>query len=231
MFVAALLVVVPQTTMGSLVTIEYQIGTKAIEDDGTVWAEYWSDWASDGNEAEVTYEDMSWPGIIAIRIVAPGYHVEYQIGTKAIEDDGTVWAEYLSDWASDGNEAEVTYEDMSWPGIFSMRAIFEAPKGATIDMDPNTLNLKSKGKWVTGYIGPPGNYNVDDVNINTVLLEDSIPIEWSVAQKDILMVKFDRSELEDKLSPGTFNLKVTGELKDGTTFEGYSDEIRVIDPS
>jgi len=44
------------------------------------------------------------------------------------------------------------------------------------------------------------------------------------------MVKFDRSEVEDMLSPGTYNLKVGGELMDETLFEGYSDEIRVIDP-
>jgi hypothetical protein len=44
------------------------------------------------------------------------------------------------------------------------------------------------------------------------------------------MIKFDRSEVEDMLVPGTYNLKVTGELEDGTKFEDYSDEIRVIDP-
>ncbi len=49
-------------------------------------------------------------------------------------------------------------------------------------------------------------------------------------QGDILMVKFDRSEVEDMLVPGTYNLKVTGELLDGTGFEGYSDEVRVIGP-
>ncbi len=47
---------------------------------------------------------------------------------------------------------------------------------------------------------------------------------------DELGCKFDRSEVEDMLSTGTNNLKVAGELIDGTTFEGYSDEIRVIDP-
>jgi hypothetical protein len=30
--------------------------------------------------------------------------------------------------------------------------------------------------------------------------------------------------------PGTYNLKVTGELLDGMGFEGFSDEVRVIDP-
>ncbi len=101
---------------------------------------------------------------------------------------------------------------------------------ATFDIDPNTLNLKSKGRWITAYITLPGDYKITDIDINTVVLEDTIPAEWGDTQGDILMVKFDRSDVEDMLSPGTYNLKVTGELTDGTEFEGYSDEIRVIDP-
>lgn len=62
------------------------------------------------------------------------------------------------------------------------------------------------------------------------MLEDSIPAEWGDVQGEKLMVKFDRWEVEDMLSPGTYNLKVSWKLTDGTVFEGYSDEIRVIDP-
>ena len=61
------------------------------------------------------------------------------------------------------------------------------------------------------------------------MLEDTIPAEWGDIQAETLMVKFDRSEVEDMLSPGTYNLKVSGELVDGTSFEGYSDEMRVIE--
>jgi parallel beta-helix repeat protein len=100
----------------------------------------------------------------------------------------------------------------------------------SIDIDPNTLNLKSKGKWITCYIMPNEPYGPSDIDISTILLEDTIPAEWGDIQGDTLMVKFDRSEVEDMLPVGTYNLKVTGELADGTSFEGYSDEIRVIDP-
>jgi hypothetical protein len=100
---------------------------------------------------------------------------------------------------------------------------------SNIDIDPDTLNLKSKGRWITCYIDLPA-YNVNDIDISTVLLEDTIPAEWGDIQGETLMVKFDRSDVEDMLSPGTYNLKVTGELSDGTKFEGYSDEIRVIEP-
>ncbi len=100
----------------------------------------------------------------------------------------------------------------------------------TVDIDPNTLNLKSKGRWITCYIDLPTGYDVNDIDISTIMLEDTIPAEWGDIQGDTLMVKFDRSDVEDMLSPGTYNFKVTGELTDGTKFEGYSDEIRVIEP-
>jgi uncharacterized delta-60 repeat protein len=118
----------------------------------------------------------------------------------------------------------------TYPDFIAIKYSQEFPGlQASIDIDPDTLNLKSKGRWITCYIDLPGN-DVNDIDISTILLEDTIPAEWGDIQNDTLMVKFDRSEIEDMLSPGTYNLKVSGELTEGTSFEGYSDEIRVIDP-
>lgn len=98
-----------------------------------------------------------------------------------------------------------------------------------IDIDPDTLNLKSKGRWITAYITLNSYCDLNDIEINTVMLEDIIPAEWGdIQNNDTLMVKFDRLQVEDMLSPGTYNLKVTGKLTDGMAFEGYSAEIRVI---
>lgn len=107
---------------------------------------------------------------------------------------------------------------------------------ATIDIDPDTLNLNSTGNWITCYIELPDGYDVEDINISTILLNDTIPAEnhpTNISDYDNdgipdLMVKFDRQEVIDILEPGeNVEITVAGELVDGTRFEGI-DYIRVI---
>jgi len=106
---------------------------------------------------------------------------------------------------------------------------------ATVDFDPDTLNLKSKGKVVTGYVELAEGYDVSDINVSTILLNDSVSAEAkpiSIGDYDVdgvpdLMVKFDRSDVQDVLEPGDeVEVTVSGELTDGTLFEG-TDTIRV----
>lgn len=115
---------------------------------------------------------------------------------------------------------------------------------ATIDIDPDTLNLKSNGAFVTAYIELPEGYDVADIDLTTVQVESAPaitdtkydfvtdPAQYLVDHDEngILehMVKFDRSEVAAILSPeDAVELTVTGELTDGTLFES-SDTIRVI---
>jgi hypothetical protein len=116
---------------------------------------------------------------------------------------------------------------------------------AEVDCDPDTLNLKSKGKWITCYIEFPSGFGVRDINLSSVLLEDILPPEMdekygfvSSEASYIMdhdndgveerMVKFDRQELIKMLQAGEYSFKLTGSLFDGTVFEGNSDIIRVI---
>jgi hypothetical protein len=119
---------------------------------------------------------------------------------------------------------------------------------ADIDFDPDTLNLRSRGRWATVYIELPNGYDPGDIDPTTVLLEDTIsPVldqKYGFVAHDVSyvvdhdgdgimerMLKFSRSEVHAIVSPGVYNFKVSGELEDGTEFEGYSDPIRVIDPA
>ena len=120
--------------------------------------------------------------------------------------------------------------------FYSLSAVLTVPLPAIIDLEPNTLNLKSKGKWITCYIELPDDYDVAEIDVSTVMLE-TIPAEDSPTEVgdydddgiSDLMVKFDRQALIQYLdgATGDITLTVTGELTDGTPFEG-SDTIRVI---
>ena len=108
---------------------------------------------------------------------------------------------------------------------------------ATIDIDPDTLNLNSKGKWITCYIELPGDYDVEDIEVSTIKLNDEVPAEsrpTGIGDCDgdgivELMVKFDRSAVQEILEAGDdVEITVTGELDVDTKFEG-NDTIRVID--
>ena len=104
---------------------------------------------------------------------------------------------------------------------------------AEVDIEPNVINLKSRGKWLTCYIWLDEEYNVADIDPDSVVLEfleDEIEAEWMWFDEDeqVAMAKFSRPELQEMLEPGEeVELTVTGELADGTPFEG-TDVIKVI---
>ena len=74
---------------------------------------------------------------------------------------------------------------------------------ATIDFDPNTLNKKSNGNWVTVYIELPAGYNVNNIIISSIRLQGTIHAEpWPYCIGDYdndgipdLMVKFKRADV------------------------------------
>lgn len=113
----------------------------------------------------------------------------------------------------------------------------------TFEACPRVLNLQSKGKWITAFIELPEGYDVDDIKVTTILLNDTVPAELRlVAIGDYdedgipdLMVKFDRAQVASYILDNidmeerfmTITLTITGYLNDDTMFQG-SDTIRII---
>jgi hypothetical protein len=109
------------------------------------------------------------------------------------------------------------------------------PIVATIDIHPNVLNFKSKGNWMTIYITLPNEYDVNNININTVLLNDEVPASTKTEIIDIdndnlldLMIKFSRNLVKNTLELQEFCIiSITGKMFEGNEFEG-TDIIKLI---
>ena len=162
-------------------------------------------------------------------------------------EDGTIWvadhnAHQVVKLDSDGVEMlrVGAYDTFLWP---TPRALYVPVISATVNIDPDTLNSKSKGRRITACIQLPEEYDPEDIDATTILLNDTIqPVldpkydfvtnssEYLVDHNEdgILerMVKFDRAEVMALLNIGEATLTVTGEVN-GTPFEG-TDTIRVI---
>ncbi|MEW6222692.1 MAG: hypothetical protein AB1476_05240, partial [Candidatus Hadarchaeota archaeon] len=105
---------------------------------------------------------------------------------------------------------------------------------AIVDIDPNTLNLKSKGMWITAYIELPEGHP-EDIDTNSVKLNGAVSVESSTSYGFVkdqqlvdrdadglpeLMVKFDRSAVQKLLQPGNVKLTIGGNFVDLLPFEG-----------
>ena len=171
--------------------------------------------------------------------------------------DGSI-VSYEWDWDADGNfdestdSATITHTWIEpYSGTIVLRvkdnegatstdsAYVEVGAGsllAEVDINPDVLNPKSKGNWITSYIELPEGYAAENIDVSTVTLEGIISAESSPTQVGDhdddgipdLMVKFDRQVLIGYLggATGEVTLTLTGDV-DGKPFEG-SDTIIVI---
>jgi hypothetical protein len=129
-----------------------------------------------------------------------------------------------------------TMAHINLPILASEFPLYPSPAAleAIIDINPNTLNLKSKGKYFTCYIELPEGYNAKDIDLSSILLENyDRPHESSIGDYDEngileLRLKFKKSTLKEWIEPGDeVEISVSGQLYNGIQFEG-SDVIRVI---
>lgn len=145
-----------------------------------------------------------------------GYGFEYEAGK-------------LTGFISDGSRF-IFRELFSAQYLLMNLIVVPEPVSAIIDINPNTLNLSSKARWIDCRIRLPEDCNAAGINTDSVLLEKRVKadsISFSQRQQRAT-VKFNRSALADILEPGEVEVLVTGYLVNGAYFEGM-DMIRVID--
>lgn len=115
---------------------------------------------------------------------------------------------------------------------------------ATEQISPQALNLRSRGRWITGYIELPEDVDVNSINVSSILLNGTIAVDQSGPANigdhtnngiPDLMVKFDlkvvtsliRQNYVSRWIFGTAQVDISGKLNDGTAFEG-NNKINVI---
>ena len=176
---------------------------------------------------------------------------------------GNYWSDYLSRypgaqeiddsgiWDTPYNIDETNQDN--YPLIEPWAAPTPSGITAKVEIDPQTLNLKSNGKWITAHIQLPEEYDPADIDASTILLNGTIapvfdhPKHGSVESTSKylvshngkgageLTVRFDRTSVASWIYQNVgrqhdVSLTITGEFKDGTPFEG-TDTIYALWPS
>ncbi|HUS72378.1 MAG TPA: hypothetical protein VMY06_04865 [Sedimentisphaerales bacterium] len=157
--------------------------------------------------------------------------------TQAVELNGEVYA-----LASDSIDAGSIPAD-----VYLITTVPEPVIEALIDIDPDTLNKKSHGKWITVYITLPDGFDVGTIDTSSIAItsligetcdpqyaqEADLSFTPQVGDRDEdgildLTVKFDRQVLLANLCLDDVSITIEGELTTGELFSG-SDSIRIID--
>ncbi|MHC4632643.1 MAG: choice-of-anchor Q domain-containing protein [Planctomycetota bacterium] len=154
--------------------------------------------------------------------VGGNYHL--QAGSPCI-DEGDPTGDYFGQVDIDGE-----------PRVINNRVDIGADEFTTevstflVDIDPDTLNLSSQDQWITCYIRLGQQCDVAEIELSSIKLEEIISPAWTWVseKKQVVMAKFNRSDIEHILEVGDVTVTVSCELADGTELEG-TDTIRVID--
>ncbi|MCK4629298.1 MAG: hypothetical protein KAT56_09860 [Sedimentisphaerales bacterium] len=145
----------------------------------------------------------------------------FQITDNEYDDTNPRLTDSLVFWqGSDGNDWEIFVAAIPRPTI-------------TVNMKftPQSLNLNSRGRWITVHLWFSDEIDVKDVDTDTLLLEDLIP-PAEVKLDDSsnkFTIKFDRAAVQALLPVGeAVEVEITGYFNDGSAFTG-TDTIKVFD--
>ena len=153
--------------------------------------------------------------------------------------------EYHIDWdaLAQGERGVTVHVDSEGDGIFERTITagneltgedFILKVEVIVILEPQTMNLQARGKWITAYVELPEHYAAEDIDISTVQLlyeGSALDADSGDVQDGVLIVKFDWATVAgwfEGLHDEEVELTVAGEV-DGIEFEGTAT-IRVIDP-
>jgi uncharacterized protein YneR len=120
------------------------------------------------------------------------------------------------------------YQQIRMPGYLRQYpAIIGPGLEPTIRIEPETINLKSKGEF-TAFIKLPDGFELENIDISTIMCEGAQAIDGNVADNNHLLVKFNRQDLVGVEPGDEVTFTVEGYFYDGTPFVGW-DIVRVID--
>jgi prepilin-type N-terminal cleavage/methylation domain-containing protein len=98
---------------------------------------------------------------------------------------------------------------------------------SSIRIEPETLNLKSNGKF-TAFISMIPGRDPSTLDPSTLTVFGAVAISAKSEGNGTLQLKFDRKDLENVPTGDHVMFLVTGKFLDGTPFQGW-DYVRVID--
>jgi hypothetical protein len=165
-----------------------------------------------------TYYDIETTAEYTGTVTVGIYYGEVGVPPQALSLQKLVEGEWIPlDNLRIDTENKWIYGDTDSLSLFAV--MYELPQ-ATVDIDPDTLNLRSRGRWITCYIELSPGWDVRDIDLTSLRLENILPRVGPIEVGDYdsddiedLMVKFDRSEVQGLVEVGdNVVLTVTGEL-------------------
>ena len=96
-----------------------------------------------------------------------------------------------------------------------------------VKVSPHTINLASKGAWITVHVAVPYNL-VDRDHLELCVDGNPVAVAWSKADdRGDFVAKLNIQAVKDLVAPPTATFTVDGIARDGTVFFG-SDTVKVV---
>lgn len=167
---------------------------------------------------------------ITVRIIIESYSQEDETALELMQwnESSQTWETITThvDWVNN-----VVYGETNHLSIYGVTRRTLSGIMADVDVIPKTLNLKSRGEQLKIHIELPADYDVNDINFHTIMVNETFPVELmeigdydSDMIPDALMALNRTALIEHLLShnitSGTTTLTLRGDLHRIASFEG-----------